>query len=366
MVQHPSFITSVQNTQATQMFGVPFDQLTSTEKASVFQAIQQLQQQLVNLPDDQGARLISSTPALMDFARQAWANQPELLNSLTNYAATNPSQPLPTIDKQRLDTDIWRTQQEIALAQQQGDANRAQQLQMQLNDLTLQREQMGGYMGDGQRTLEREESEFNRNLQLSQLAANPRNVGQWLSMMGMDPSATLGGSPMVQNARQQAGFLSPNATGKLGLPPTSGTGFDASGQWQQPNDPGMMYAQGGQSPSDGAFGHLERAGSPPPQPAPQMVDNRMGMPDVTTQGGPPANPDPYGNTPQFNFVEGRHAGYLNPGGTRGVLRDIQSNNESVPLYSGLASLSGRDPNAWWGQFAQSLPKGQKAAPTQMW
>ena len=56
---------------------------------------------------------------------------------------------------------------------------------------------------------------------------------------------------------------------------------------------------------------------------------------------------------------------MSPLGTRGMIQDYNNNTTRANLTTGLASLSGQDPNDFWSDFQMSLPKGNTAGPTRM-
>lgn len=292
-----------------QQFGVDFSQLTSTEKASIAQMAQSYQQQAANLPDDQFARFVAGNSGVFSIVDSL--DPRGFYNTIRNYVAATPSAPLPTMDQKRLEADMWQRQQE-----------------------------MSGYMDQNQtqRTLQREESEFQRNNALAQLAANPRNIGQWLGMVGLDPATTLQGSPVVANALQRAGL--PPGLGQIGI---GGEGTFGVEQGMPSNGLENVSTGGGRD-------MLQPNGLPPTTMS-------------TLSSGPPPNPNPYGNTPAFSFIRGRQAGYMSPEGTRGMIQDFNNNTSRAQMTGGLASLSGQNENDFWSDFSQSLPGGSKVGAT---
>ncbi len=76
-------------------------------------------------------------------------------------------------------------------------------------------------------------------------------------------------------------------------------------------------------------------------------------------GGPAPAVDTSTRNPLFPFIAGRHLP------ARQAVGWLESNSPMVPLLSGLASFSGQEPEAFWGDFQAALPKGGAVPLTRM-
>lgn len=169
-----------------------------------------------------------------------------------------------------------------------------------------------GFYG-GAPTLAREAQQFGQNMQTAEVAANPRSLIQGLIMLGWSPQEAMdkvNGSPYVSG-------LTGGAAGGYPPPPATLAQQIQGGGNQLTPAPG-----GGQSNLFTGF---------------------------TTW-------NQQGRNAAFPFIGGHQAP------VRQILDARASGSPLIPLYEGLASASGQEPNAFWGAFDQALPQGAPTAP----
>ena len=232
------------------------------------------------------------------------------------------------IMQQQLGLDTRRIDIQVSqFAQQFGLAQRGQEFSQGLaaGELT------GTY--NGQPTLARRGQEFGQQMDLSRLAANPRSMVQGLIALGLSPdeaATTLNSLPRLRGMYSQAGITPP--------------GDPLQGEALRPNPGGLI------------------TGTPTPS-----------TPSPSSGGGSPLTGSPGGNQLQTMFPtgfneQGRNRAFPFISGHNLPVRDTlnarQSNNQPYfDSLSSLASFSGQDPNAFFGDFQQALPKGNLSSLT---
>ena len=201
----------------------------------------------------------------------------------------------PTLSAQQLQAQIQQFQQQLAMLQSQF----AQQFGLQQQQFGLQQQQAAAGatgMWDGNPTLAKLAQDFAQKVQTGQIMGSPKNIGQSLSMLGLNQqqgTAFLNQTPLVQML--QAPY----------------------GQNAQPQNMMESVLQAGQPPSTDQL--------------------------LTGLNAGPASP--------FAFIQGHQAP------VKDTMNAIAANSPLVDLYSGLAEYSGQTPEAWWGDWQASLPKG---------
>lgn len=254
--------------------------------------------------------------------------------------------PTPTLERDKLSFDIWRVWQQLRIAEQQGNAQLAQQLTMQMNDLQFQREQLSvqegisaggltGYYG-GNPTLAREQQAHQQQLDMAALRANPRNFVEAF-LAGAQPTGMGAQGPMGTSPQQVGSWLQRSAPVQQA--------FQQVGL--QPQNPVQSMMGGGRMYAGGTPNFNESTGQYTQQPSSGMVDNRMGMPQQ--QQGYSG-----GTNPLFSYVSGRHQNVRE--------WDRMAPTQRAVTHS-LASFSGQDPADWDADRERARPKGMKAGPT---
>lgn len=174
--------------------------------------------------------------------------------------------------------------------------------------------------------------QFNKEMTLSEIAANPRSMAQNLINAGMTPEQVgsfLNTLPFVQSLIGKGAIYTPErAATPLGALGSADQGRAPEGNW-----PG---------------------GRPPGYPADQVT---RGMPAAGAAGGS-VMPTAAGRNPNFQFMSGRQLP------VRETMGLIEGQSPKVDIISGLFSYSGQTPQSGWADYQKYLPKGEKNPLTQ--
>lgn len=163
--------------------------------------------------------------------------------------------------------------------------------------------------------LEQQADQFSRGMKVSEVMSNPRSLVQSLMLMGGSPS-------------QVAGYLqSQPLAQQLGAAP----GVGQVGGWAP--------AQGGTD-----LGQVQGAMG-------QMPSWQQLMQSTSAAGGGGSIDPTTGRNTLFPFIEGRKLP------VQQTLQDIQSNNPRLGVIQSLAGFSGQQPESFFGEFQNYLPKG---------
>lgn len=285
----------------------------------------------------------------------------------------DPSGLTSSLPKQELDLKIWETWQRVRIAEQLGYADLANQLQQNLNNLQVEREQLTGFIGpDRQASIEREKFQFAKDMEIANLQANPRNLAQSLMMLGLPK----GQAPWGQGP---GGTLGLPANGgdratTMPVPNPSAPQYNWSDASRGNMQDGGMYAQVSTPVNQSDPAEVARWNKlhPTNMIAPQQPQQVAGVTGATSaEVGRYLQDSPYvqkayssvglnpmtvngGSNPDFGFTAGRHWN------TRDALN---ANKSEQNLREGLASFSGQDWTDYMNDWSQARPKGEAAAPT---
>jgi hypothetical protein len=224
------------------------------------------------------------------------------------------------LDRQKLAAEIQHNQQYLSYLQQQ----LAQQAKTDAERIAIEHERVGierqlAGLQQQKFELEKQMDEFQRGMAIQQTIANPRNFVQSLMLMGASPT-------------QAAGYLqSLPVVQQLGAAPGQG----AVGGWAPPAGGVDLNAM------------VQNLGNVPSW---QQI-----LQSQTASSGGAIDPAT-GRNALFPFITGRKLP------VQQTLSDLQSNNPRAGVIASLASFSGQDPNAFYGEFDQFLPKGGTLAP----
>jgi hypothetical protein len=221
--------------------------------------------------------------------------------------------------------------------------------------------------------------EFQKFLAITELQANPRSLVQSLLLMGVteeDAEAFLdqargGGGVSVEQARQEladAGgdywLTAPDEQVASEYEKLSGRTVGDAGVLGEEQVAAFLDAtpmvQSLRSWEEGIGEAPPAIAEPTPErPVVTMPTDITPVSPTGSQLAPPSEAVPSGRNPLFPFISGRKLP------VRQTLSDIQSGSQRIPLLAGLASFSGQDPGAFFGDFTSALPKGTKAPLTRV-
>ena len=168
--------------------------------------------------------------------------------------------------------------------------------------------------------LAKESDEFKRGMQITETLGNPRSLVQSLMLLGANPAQAAG---YLQNTPLVQGLGAPAGVGQQGgwAPPAGGMSLE-----------GVQQAMGG-------------------LPSWQNILQSTS----SASGGGTIDPTTGRNT-LFPFISGRKMP------VQQTLADIQSQSQNIPMIQSLASFSGQNPESFFGEFGQFLPKGSTLGP----